>query len=105
MERMPERLPHRGRSIEEVRRKLLELSKRIIPVGEKEVRRVEEPQPPMEWELRVEDTSVSEGFMEVRMKRPGVAVRLKAPYDKHGLRFFRRLAEGGLRVCMRLSFT
>ncbi len=60
---------------------------------------------PMDWELRVEDTSVSEGFMEVHMKGPDVAVRFEAPYDEHGLRFFRRLAEEGLRVRMRLSYT
>ena len=97
--------PHGGWSVEEARRELFELSKRIIPVREKEVRRVEEPQPPMEWELGVEDVLASEGFMEVRMKGRGVAVRLKMPYDEHGLRFFRRLAEEGLKVRMRLSFT
>jgi len=48
--------------------------------------------------------SVSEGFMEVRMKGRGVAVLFEAPYDEHGLRFFRRLAEEGLRIRMRLAF-
>ena len=105
MERLLEQLPYGGRSVEEARRELFELSKRIIPAREKEVRRVEEPQPPMDWELRVEDVLASEGFMEVRMKGRGVAVRLKMPYDEHGLRFFRRLAEESLRIRMRLSFT
>ena len=57
MERLLERSPHGGRDIEETRRELFELSKHIIPVREKEVRHVEGPQIPTNWELRVEDAS------------------------------------------------
>jgi len=43
--------------------------------------------------------SASEGFVEVHMKGRGVAVRLEAPCDERELKFFKRLAGEGLRIC------
>jgi len=41
----------------------------------------------------------------VVVKGAGVVVWFEALYDEHGLKFFRRLAEEGLEIRMRLSFT
>jgi len=71
VERLLERLSHGRRSVEEVRRKLFEQSKHVVLIHEREVKREEESRAPMGWEFRVEDASVSDGFIEVVVKGRG----------------------------------